>query len=71
MLYNEGDIQKMIEVCNADAKLKQAVLYDIHPDDLFAVERVLETGCAEYFYHYDSDVAEQFITAFENNGGKI
>jgi len=69
-IYNTDDIQRMIKVCNADAKLKEAVLCDIHPHDVSAVRRVLELGCAEDFDHYDSDVAEQFINAFIRNRGE-
>ena len=65
-MYNSDDIQKMIETCNNNDKLKDAVLNGILPfSDRQAVQDVLSEGWYERFDRYDSDVCEKFIVAYE------
>ena len=65
-MYNNDDIQKMIERVNNDDT--RDLIMDckcISDFDYRSIDHVLESGCAEDFERYDSDVCEQFIRAYE------
>ncbi len=66
MIYLNDDIQRMIKEVKGDENLKVAVLKQLSGRDKAAVEDVLAEGWYERFDRYDSDVCEQFITAYEN-----
>lgn len=70
--YDENDLQSMLEFLRAKAEMKENKLFLKCVDsnrslsDTNAIRRVMEECCSEYFIHYDSDVAEQFINIFES-----
>ena len=64
-MYNNDDIQKMITKCKNDAALREKVLDGVSSHDKFSVADVISDGWYERFDRYDSDVCEQFITAYE------
>lgn len=68
--YDTNDLQSMLEFLRAKAEMKETRLFLKYVDnrslpDATAIRRVMEECCAEYFEHYDSDVAEQFINIFD------
>lgn len=63
-MYNYNDIQNMIEKVNNDGT-EELILDHISDYDKGAVREVLRSGYYETFDRYDSDVCEQFITAYE------
>ena len=63
-MYNNDDIQEMIERVNADGTVDKILEY-VNVYDQDAVRDVLESGYYETFDRYDSAVCEQFIAAFE------
>jgi len=66
MFYTNDDIQDMIKECNSNPELKEKVVNQISNDrDRAAIISVLKEGWYEEFDRYDSDVCEQFITAYE------
>ena len=64
-MYNNDDIQKMIQTVNSNRETFNPFLDEINSRDRGAIERVLSDGWVEAFDRYDSDVCEKFITAFE------
>ena len=66
-LYNSDDLQQMIEFINANAYVKAEFLKRLpkNPDG-YGIAEVINEGSAEEFDGYDSDVAEQFITLYQN-----
>ena len=64
-LYTNDDIQNMLDVCGMDIKLKDAVLSHFTGADKAAMSDVFSDGYYERFDRYDSNVCEQFITAYE------
>lgn len=65
-MYTEKDIQKMLDECSLNMALADAVTDGISNErDKSAVRRVINEKVAEFFYRYDSDVCEQFITSYE------
>ena len=65
-MYNCNDIQNMITACKNDEDLAERVVSHIKDfRDSSAVRSVIREGYYEYFDRYDSDVCEQFISAFE------
>lgn len=64
-MYNYNDIQNMIERVNNDGTADK-ILSHIQDYDKGSVRNVLKSGYYETFDRYDSDVCEQFITAYEN-----
>ncbi len=67
MLYTNNDIQAMIERCYEDVRFGKKVLDGINSrEDWSAVQRVISSRSYETFDRYDSDVCEQFITAYVN-----
>ena len=65
MFYINDEIQDLIEKVNSDNTLKRKILSYFEGQDLYAMEDVLDDGCCERFDRYDSDVCEQFLTAWE------
>ena len=70
-IYNNDDIQEMIKETKSDEKLRNAILAQLSGRDKAAVEDVLAEGWYERFDRYDSDVCEQFITAYENANKEV
>ncbi len=64
-MYNNDDIQDMIEECNESNELKEAILNNFSGADKRAMIDVLDDGYYDRFDRYDSDVCEQFIRAYE------
>lgn len=70
--YDANDLQSMLEFLRAKAEMKETRLFlkyvgsNRSLSDANAIRRVMEECCSEYFYHYDSDVAEQFISIFDS-----
>lgn len=66
-MYDNNQIQDMIERCRANKVLCKSVLDQISDySDWRAIQHVISEGWYETFDRYDSDVCEQFITAYEN-----
>ena len=65
-MYNNDQIQEMITVCHNDPDRKKAVLSQIKDQrDRDSVRYVINDGYYEAFDRFDSDVCEQFLTAYE------
>ena len=78
-LYNNGDLQSMLNYLKANPKAKEAVInaidasYNGKPDftgDRAALMRCINIAFVDAFDRYDSDVAEQFITYTEKVFGE-
>lgn len=67
MLYTNDDVQILIDQTNKDPKLKELIRSQFAGRDLLALNDVLSDGTYERFDRYDSDVCEQFISAYENS----
>ncbi len=67
MLYTNDDVQILIDQTNKDPKLKGLIRSQLSGRDLLALNDVLSDGTCERFDRYDSDVCEQFISAYENS----
>lgn len=65
MFYSNDDIQNLIEEVNKDNALKERILSHFDNRDLVAIKDVLSDGYYERFDRYDSDVCEQFLSAYE------
>lgn len=69
-MWNNQDLDNMITFINAQSDRKAWFLKEIEDKintaDFNAIKSVLKEGYAEYFDHYDSDVAEKFILMCEN-----
>ena len=64
-MFNNDDIQRMIEECQSDLTLKAKVLDGMaNTSDRLKASDVISAGYYERFDRYDSDVCEQFITAY-------
>ena len=69
--WNEKSIDQAIAYLKNHKDLKEKVLNGISGRDRNSVARVLQDGFAEDFNRYDSDVAEQFLTAYEREVNKL
>lgn len=69
-MWNNQDLDNMITFINARSDRRAWFLHEIEDKintaDFNAIKSVLKEGYAEYFDHYDSDVAEKFILMCEN-----
>ncbi len=66
MMYNNDQIQEMITVCHNDPDRKRAILSRIRDlRDRESIRYAINEGYYEAFDRFDSDVCEQFITAYE------
>lgn len=69
-MWNNQDLDNMITFINAQSDRRAWFLNEIEDKintaDFNAIKSVLKEGYAEYFDHYDSDVAEKFILMCEN-----
>lgn len=69
-MWNNQDLDNMITFINAQSDRRAWFLKEIEDKintaDFNAIKSVLKEGYAEYFDHYDSDVAEKFILMCEN-----
>ena len=69
-MWNNQDLDNMISFINAQSDRRAWFLNEIEDKintaDFNAIKSVLKEGYAEYFDHYDSDVAEKFILMCEN-----
>lgn len=64
-MYDNNDIQNMIDTVNKNREAFKPFLDHINFTDQAAINNVLSSGWVETFDRYDSDVCEQFITAYE------
>ena len=64
-MYNNDDIQAMIDKVNNDGIQDQIVNCIVFGHDRASIRRVLHEGFVEAFDRYDSDVCEKFIRAYE------
>ena len=64
-MYDYDDIQAMMDKVNNDGTF-YAVVDCISDEDWQSVSSVLRSGFAENFDRYDSDVCEQFISAYKS-----
>ena len=64
-MYNNNDIQKMIQDVNSNRDTFNPFMDGMSASDWMAISFVLADGFCEAFDRYDSDVCEQFITAYE------
>lgn len=69
-MYTTKDIQHMLNECNRDLDLKDRILSQFRGSDRFDMVAVFEDGYYERFDRYDSDLCEQFITAYEKIKGR-
>ena len=73
-MWNNQDLDNMIIFINAQSDRRAWFLHEIEDKintaDFNAIKSVLKEGYAEYFDHYDSDVAEKFILMCENIANK-
>ena len=69
-LYSSDEIQDMVSACKNDPKLKKKVLSKLSvkgplgKQDKSGIEYVIDSGSAESFYRFDSDVCDKFIRAY-------
>lgn len=63
--WNNNDLDKALQYVKARKDVKEKILKNISKSDQGAVSSVISDGWAEAFDKYDSDVAEQFISAYE------
>lgn len=65
-MYGKDEIQKMITLCHENKHLRGLIACQIKSfTDREAIRDVMEKGYYDAFDRYDSDVSEQFITAYE------
>lgn len=64
-LYNNDDIQEMLDSLKNPKHFKGLNLSDLSDSDKRAILRVIEDGYYETFDRYDSDVCEEFIRAYK------
>lgn len=73
-MWNNQDLDNMITFINTQSDRRAWFLNEIEDKintaDFNAIKSVLKEGYAEYFDHYDSDVAEKFILMCENIANK-
>lgn len=63
-LYNNDDIQEMLDSLKNPKHFKGLDFKDVSDSDKRAILRVIEDGYYETFDRYDSDVCEQFIRVY-------
>ena len=68
-LWTNEDLDNALQYVKARPYLVEQLLEDINVSDRGAVRNAIADGWAEAFDRYDSDVAEQFIRAYEKLGG--
>lgn len=64
-MYDNNDIQKIIDELNVNKELKEKVMSFVNPFDSDSVLYVLNEGYTEAFDRFDSDVCEEFLIAYE------
>ena len=64
-MYNNEQIQEMLTTVKNNSALKERVLAHFHGIDAGPIRNVIADGWLEAFDRYDSDLCEQFITAYE------
>ena len=67
--WTSEDLDNALQYVKARPYLIEQILTNISVSDRGAVRNVIADGWAEAFDRYDSDVAEQFIVAYEKLGG--
>ena len=63
--WNNNDLDRALQYVKSQPNVKEQLLNKIDVTDRGAVSNVIADGWAESFDRYDSDVAEQFISAYE------
>ena len=61
-LWSNEDLQKALDYVKENIRFHQRIIGYV--SDRLSVEDVINRGCADDFDRYDSDIAEQFISAY-------
>ena len=70
MMYNNTQIQEMLTTVKNNPELKKRVIAHFHGIDAGPIRNVIADGWLEAFNRYDSDLCEQFITAYKEEQSK-